>query len=475
MARSGPLRAALTTLGCRVNFSETDLLRGRFQAAGYRLVDFDEEADLYIVNTCTVTHVADRKSRQMLRRAVRRNPRALVVAVGCYADVAPETLRQIQGVDLVVGREEESLLVGRVSAALRARGMQTPASTDDRAAILSPASPARALIKVQDGCDNRCAYCIVCIARGPSRSRPAQKIMAEIQCMERLGHREIILTGVNLGVYRDARVGDLAGLARRILQETAIERIRFSSIEPQDFPVNLLDLWPEDRLCRHFHLPLQSGCDRTLARMGRHYRLEDYRALLEQIRRRVPDVGLTTDILVGFPGETEADFAESVAAVAALPLNGLHIFPFSKRPGTAAATMPDHVPPPLRRQRCEQMHQLARRLARSFRQTFVGKDLAVLWDGRRGQEWSGLSDNYLRVATTVEGSWLSQITRTRITGLDGAVLQGKIVDPTSGHRAAETVPWFGQKPQPPLPDRPRLPAEGDWSNRRFCCIMQQNR
>jgi threonylcarbamoyladenosine tRNA methylthiotransferase MtaB len=289
-----------------------------------------------------------------------------------------------------------------------------------------PAHPTRALIKVQDGCDNRCAYCLVTVARGPSRSRPAGEIVAEAVKAERAGQPEIILTGINLGVYKDAEVGDLAGLARTILDETNIPRIRFSSIEPQDFPLNLLDLWPNSRLCRHFHLPLQSGCDRTLTRMGRGYRIADFRALAEQIERRIPEVALTTDVLVGFPGETEADAADSLDTIAALPLSDLHIFPFSSRPGTAAAHMPNPVPPLVRRERCQKMHQLAHKMAQAFRKRFIAQELEVLWDGQNNSGWSGLSDNYLRVAAEKRGDWLGQITKTRILSLHETTLQGQI-------------------------------------------------
>ncbi|MGB9723346.1 MAG: tRNA (N(6)-L-threonylcarbamoyladenosine(37)-C(2))-methylthiotransferase MtaB [Chloroflexia bacterium] len=421
-----PLRAALATLGCRVNFSETDHLRGRLQAAGYVLVDFEEEADLYIVNTCTVTHVADRKSRQLLRRAARHNG-ALVVAVGCYADVAAPLLRRMEGVDLVLTREEEPFLESRLADLWRARGREVPAALPEAAPLL-PSSPARALIQVQDGCDNRCAYCIVRLARGPGRSRPAGEVLEEVRQVERAGYPEIILTGINLGAYRDPEVGNLAGLARRILEETGIRRIRFSSIEPQDFPLELLELFPEPRLCRHFHLPLQSGCDRTLERMGRRYRFSDFRALVEEIHRRIPEVGLTTDVIVGFPGEAEEDFAESLRAIATLPLSDLHIFPFSLRPGTEAAAMEGHLPPALIHRRCEEMHLLARRMARAFREAFIGRELVVLWDGRAGAGWSGLSDNYLRVSAATPGNWLARLTRTRITGSTDTALVGQIVD-----------------------------------------------
>ncbi len=438
MAERRPPRAALTTVGCRVNFSETDQLRGQLQAAGYLLVDFEQEADLYVVNTCTVTHVADRKSRQLLRRAARRNPGALVIAVGCYADVAPDVLREVQGVHLVVGREDEPRLAKRLAEVFPWVGGEHAVPACPEQGRLAPAHPTRALIKVQDGCDHRCAYCIVSTARGPSRSRPADQVLTEVRHVEQLGFREVIITGVNLGVYNDPQTGDLANLARRILQETGIARVRFSSIEPQDFPRGLLDLWPEGRLCRHFHLPLQSGCDRTLARMERQYRLADYQELLAEICRRVPDVGLTTDIVVGFPGETEQDFEQSLTAISTLPFSGLHIFPFSARPGTAAAVMPDHVPSSVRGERCKQMHYLARKMARSFRRRFLGRELAVLWDGRSGQGWSGLSDNYLRVVATGEGNYLGQITWSRIIGLDGLTLGGEVI--------AAPTPW--SRPEP---------------------------
>ncbi|MGC8874247.1 MAG: tRNA (N(6)-L-threonylcarbamoyladenosine(37)-C(2))-methylthiotransferase MtaB [Chloroflexia bacterium] len=422
-------RVALATLGCRVNFAETDHLRGILEAAGYRLVPFEADADVYIVNTCTVTHVADRKSRQLLRQAIRRNPRAVVVAAGCYADVAAPQLAQLEGVTLVLRKEDEPLLLSHLAAALEERGLWAPSTAIPGRPSFSPESRARALIKVQDGCDNRCTYCIVAIARGPARSRPMEEVLEEIRTAARAGYREIILTGINLGAYRDSGGARLDTLARRILEETRIERIRFSSIEPQDFPLGLLDLWPEPRLCRHFHLPLQSACDHVLARMGRRYRWEQYRTLAETILERVPDVALTTDLIAGFPGETEEEFRETLEAVASLPFSDLHIFPFSSRPGTPAASMPGQVPPAVRQQRCEALHALARDLAVRFRSRFIGRTLPVLWDGRRGTLWSGLTDNYLRVVAPASGDRLGQITPTLLTGLEGTLLRGEIVEP----------------------------------------------
>ncbi len=421
-------RVAVATLGCRVNFAETDHLRGMLEGAGYRLVPFDAEADVYIVNTCTVTHVADRKSRQLLRQAARRNPRAVVVAAGCYADVAAPLLSRLEGVDLVLRKEDEPMLLSYLAAALEGRGLRAPSEASPGRIAFSPASPARALIKVQDGCDNRCTYCIVAIARGPARSRPADEVLEEVRAAERAGYREIILTGINLGAYRDSGAR-LDWLARRILEETGIERIRFSSIEPQDFPLGLLELWPEPRLCRHFHLPLQSASDRVLARMGRRYRWADYRALVETILERVPGVALTTDLIAGFPGESEEDFQETLEAVASLPFSDLHIFPFSPRPGTPAADMPEQVPPHVRERRCEALHALARDLAVAFRSRFLGQTLSVLWDGRRGTLWSGLTDNYLRVVAPSDRDLLGRVTPTLLRDLEGTLLRGEIVVP----------------------------------------------
>lgn len=449
------LRAALETLGCRVNFSETDRLRGMLAAAGYQIVGFDEEADLYVVNTCTVTHVADRKSRQMLRRARRRNPRAVVAAVGCYADVAAPALRAIAGVDLVLDQHEEPSLLPRAAAMLQARGLEPP-PPGTGAPVMCPSAPSRVLIKVQDGCDNRCAYCVVRLARGPSRSRPADEILAEVRAAEQAGYPEIVLTGINLGAYHDERAGNLAGLARRILEETDIGRIRFSSIEPQDLPPELLDLWPEPRLCRHLHLPLQSGADRTLRRMGRPYRLDDFRSLVETIHRRVPDIGLTTDVIVGFPGETAEDHVASLTAIAALPLSDLHIFPFSSRPGTAAAALPDPVPAPVIRRRSVEMHHLAGQMAHRFRQRYVGQELPVLWDGPCAAGWTGLSDNYLRVVTHSQAHLLARVTSTRLLALEGDTLIGQPTDDTP----RPPCPRSGRAVQEPSRQGPRPAAEG---------------
>jgi threonylcarbamoyladenosine tRNA methylthiotransferase MtaB len=435
---------------------------------------------------------------------VRNNPDALVIAVGCYAEVAADPIRKIEGVDLVLGHNEAPHLLNRIAAALKDRQVVPPHPTRPVSGSYEPAHPARALIKVQDGCDNSCAYCLVTIARGPSRSLPANEILAQVRRAEQAGQPEIILTGINLGVFGDAEVGDLAGLTQVILEQTRIPRIRFSSIEPQNFPLKLLDLWPNPRLCRHFHLPLQSGCDRTLARMGRKYRLADFAALLEQIQQYIPEVALTTDVLVGFPGETEGDAERSLRSIATLPLSDLHVFPFSSRPGTAAARLPDPVPPPACQERCQQMHQLARKMARTYRKRFLGRELEVLWDGRSGVEWSGLSDNYLRVVAEKGGNWLGQITRTRILSLHETTLRGQIEDQVPPYEPAPSEHRFqaGGWPEgvPPAdkrqPSRSRsnsaLPSTlertacgyaagikddpfsgSNWSNHGFCCIMQE--
>jgi threonylcarbamoyladenosine tRNA methylthiotransferase MtaB len=429
MTTPRPPVIALTTLGCKVNQAETDVLSRRFAAAGFQLASFDAAADVYILNTCTVTHIADRKARQLLRQARRRNPQALVVATGCYATTDADALGAIRGLGLVVPNSQKAELVALVTERL-AETAAEPVAT----AAGVPAGRTRALVKVQDGCDNFCAYCIVPFARGKPVSMGLDQAVTQVAALASEGYQEAVLTGVHLGLWgrdlpahdMDSTGLDLAALVRAILRQTAIPRLRLSSIEPQDFTPGFLDLWPDRRLCRHLHLPLQSGCEATLRRMGRRYTAAGFAQMVGQVRAAIPGVAITTDMIAGLPGESEAEFAESLAFAKEQGFARIHVFKFSPRRGTRAATMPGQVPEQAKTARSQALSALSAAGSRAFREQFVGDNVDVLWEerlepGRAGNSgvWAGLTDNYIRVLMPSDEDLWNRVTSVRMVGLEG--------------------------------------------------------
>jgi len=434
---------ALTTLGCKVNQSETEALARRFLAAGHHLTAFDAAADVYVINTCTVTHVADHKSRQFIRRAAAR-PGALVVVTGCYAATAAAEIAAIPGVGLVVGQADKERLVELVEGLRGHAQGPTPSS-----ATAVPAARTRAFIKVQDGCDSFCTYCIVPFARGAPRSVPLAEVLAQVQERVAAGCVEVVLTGVHLGLYGQETPLGLRQLVTAVLAETPIRRLRLSSIEPQDLLglgeedlAAFFDLWQERRLCRHLHLPLQSGCSATLQRMGRRYTAADYARLVAAARQAIPDLAVTTDVIVGFPGESDAEFQASYDFAAALGCAKIHVFRFSPRQGTAAARM-EPVSARTMKERSAAMLALSEKGAAAFRRAFLGRTMEVLWEekvrskrqGAGGQVeappaaynvWTGLTDNYLRVyaasaADLTNRLWPARLLAPHADGLWGEV------------------------------------------------------
>ena len=417
------MRVYLTSLGCKLNQSEIETLARRFARAGHQPVSRPELADLCVVNSCTVTHVAARKSRQLIRRLHRTNPRAPIVVTGCYAEMSPATVKGIEGVELVVGNDRKGQLVGEL---LGAKGREP--GNGDRG--LATGDRTRAFVKIQDGCNNRCTYCIVTLARGQEWSRPMEEVLSEVHDRVAAGYKEVVLTGVNIGAYGRDRGTDLGQLVRIILDETDLPRLRLSSLEPWEVNAELLALWEDGRLGRHLHLPLQSGCDETLRRMGRRYTAAQYATLIERARIAIPGLAVTTDLIVGFPGETEAEFAQSRAFTEQMVFARLHVFPYSPRPGTPAARFPDQVPPLVKKRWAQCLRAIGEEASRSFRRRFVGQILSVLWEGMRdGTEVaSGLTDNYLRVYTTGEEELINTITPVRLTCLHADGLGGQIED-----------------------------------------------
>jgi len=441
------MKIYLETLGCRLNTSEMETLGRQLVEAGHAVVDGVEQADVCVLNTCAVTGEAARKSRQLARRLARSNPAARLAVTGCYATLAPEAVAGLPNVELVVGNQRKELLADLLQPwAAELDGEQWRRLTPD--APLHRPERTRAFVKVQDGCNNQCTFCIVTVARGPERSRLMSEIVAEVQRLRAEGFQEAVLTGVHLGGYGSeepaglptlstvGKVAPLYALVAALLEQTDLPRLRLSSLEPWDIEPAFFDLWPQSqgRLCPHLHLPLQAGCDRTLKRMARRTRTASFRALVQAARAAIPDLTLSTDMIAGFPGESAADFEDSLRFVEEMAFAHIHVFPYSAREGTAAASFGGQIPVEERRRRVAALEAVARRSAEAVRRGLLGQTRPVLWEtlersaNGAGPLWSGLTDNYLRVhAIAPPGLDLeNRITPARLAALDGEVLWGQL-------------------------------------------------
>ena len=413
-------RVILDTLGCKLNQAETESLAGRFLSAGHQLAPSLEEADIYVLNTCTVTHIADRKARHSLRLAHRRNPKAFIIAIGCYAQRSPGEIKKLGVANLVLGNESKEHLVEVVEAELGEKGKR-----EDYFKV-PPSTRTRTLVKIQDGCDDFCSFCIVPYVRGREQSQLPGQVLREVKSRVAAGYKEVVLTGTKVGSYKQD--GGLPGLIERILRETGVERLRLSSLQPRELPPGLLGLWKDPRLCRHLHIPLQSGSDTVLQRMRRRYSLSDYERAVSLVRAIIPEVAITTDIIVGFPGESEEDFEESYRFCEQMGFANIHVFPYSPRSGTLAARMPQ-IKEGVKKERVERMLELAQGSAQRFRARFLGRTMPVLWE-RKTKEglWSGLTDNYLRVFTTSNEPLTNCLVPTRLMAEYERGLFGEIVE-----------------------------------------------
>ncbi len=429
----------LDSLGCRLNQSEVETLTRQCAVAGHAIVGDPIQADVCILNTCAVTAGAERKSRRRIRALARANPGARIAVVGCYATLTPEKCAQLPGVAWIIlnaEKEQTVKIVEPVHSITPAAQSPIPNPQFPNPQFPNPQFPnpqlrTRAFIKVQDGCDNHCTYCIVRSLRGPSRSRPVADVVAEVQMLvEEAGCQEAVLTGVNLGSYgRDlGETNGLHALIVALLAHTDLPRLRLSSLEPWDLDEGFFGLWENPRLCRQFHLPLQSGCDATLRRMGRPISTGQFARLVEAARAAIPDLAVTSDIIVGFPGEDEAAFRASYDFVAGIEFARLHVFPYSMRPGTAAAHLPNQVPRAVRRTRAHAMRDLGHEQASRFRRRFVGREMRVLWEHCRSDgSWPGLTDNYLRVVTETECDLHNRLTDTRLLASQNGHLVGEVI------------------------------------------------
>ncbi len=432
------MRVYLGSIGCRLNQSEIETMARRLLAAGHEIVAEADDADRVVINTCAVTAEAARDARKLTRRIHRRNPDARIFLTGCYATIAAGELAALGGVERVVVNADKDSVVEAIDPGLAGAPPVFDREPILREYLFGHTGNTRAFVKVQDGCDNRCTFCVTTVARGEGRSRPPRDVIAEVAALARAGYREAVLTGVHLGSHGHD-LGNRAGLrdlVAAVLERTDIARLRLSSLEPWDVAPGFFDLWRDPRLLPHLHLPLQAGCDRTLRRMARNTTCDRFRELAAAARERIRDVNLTTDVIVGFPGETDDDFEESLAYVGELAFGRLHVFSYSQRPGTVAAGLPDQVASDVKRERARRMIDLGRELARRFHESRVGTEVSVLWetsaptdngvDDKGVKSWAGYTDNYIRVAAPSDDDLFNRVRRVRLVDADAEGCRGRI-------------------------------------------------
>lgn len=426
-------RAALHTLGCRLNQSETQLLRDKLVAAGYEVVPFGMQADLGIINTCTVTREADAKSRKAVRKFIRQNPDAFTAVIGCYGQTGHASLSEVKGVDLVVGTEEKLNVLHYASSGKPANTIviRDGIGRDDFTIEAQPATTAlhRPNLKVQDGCDFMCSFCIIPFARGRARSRVMDDLLAEARMRVDEGARELVLTGVNIGTY-DWGGNSVVDIVDGLAAIAGLDRIRISSIEPTTVPEGILRQMaePNHPLVPHLHLPLQAGSNEVLARMKRKYTREEYADFVRHAQSMVPDLCVGTDVMVGMPGETEADFAETCGLISDLSLAYAHVFKFSERPGTAAQRMDGHVEPGEKDSRGARLRRLSAECQTKYMERFLGREVLVLFEETHDGVWTGYTPHYMRVAVESGRELSNELVPVRMDRIAGDHMIGTLAD-----------------------------------------------
>jgi threonylcarbamoyladenosine tRNA methylthiotransferase MtaB len=417
------MKITLDTLGCKLNQAETELLARTFKEAGHTIVASIDDADIYVLNTCTVTRTADAKSRQLLRKVHRRNPDVIIIATGCYAQRASETLNRIEGIKFIVSNDDKLDLpaILEKNGLLRESEITIPRNLSEEIGE----SKTRSFIRIQDGCSNFCSYCIVPFVRGGEKSVPAEDVLNQIKKQVSGDIKEIVLTGTEIGSYY-SEGSKLRELLVRILSESDIKRLRLSSLQPFEITPGLLDLWSNDRLCPHFHISLQSGSDSVLSRMNRKYDIDLFRKAISLIRSRLPDAAITTDIITGFPGETVEEYQASLDMCREMGFARIHVFPFSRRPGTIAATMSGQVHDSVKTHRKRILGIVSKECAESYRQRFTGRTMDVLWETQASGVWSGYTGNYLRTYTRSKSDLTNKINRVTLEKLYRDGIWGKL-------------------------------------------------
>ncbi len=426
-------KIAFYTLGCKVNQYETEVMTEKFIEAGYALVDFSEAADVYVINTCSVTAVADRKSRSAINRAHKANPNALIAVTGCYSQVSHKDIEKIGFVDIIIGNNEKKDIVkivenfGSAPVTQVSDIMECRSYTELKSS--SHLGKTRAFMKIEDGCDNYCSYCIIPYARGHVRSRSINDILSEARTLADAGYSEIVLTGIHLTSYgRDLKNADLCDVLLKLHEIDGISRIRLGSLELTD----VFDKIAENsdklpKLCPHFHISLQSGCDNTLKAMRRRYTCDNYLDAVQKLKEKWKNAAITTDIMVGFPGESEEDFKDSMEFAKKIGFAKMHVFPYSRRPGTVAAAMENQIPQQTKKIRAAEMQKVADCCEDSFLKSQCGKTLSVLFEQCSGGICRGHSENYMLVEVAGNDDLLKKIADVSITGAQDGVLIGEVL------------------------------------------------
>ena len=432
-------RASLHTVGCRLNQAETALLTARLRQNGYELVEFGQPTDLLILNTCSVTENAEKDCRYLVRRTLRHSPHAFIAVTGCYAQIGADALGGVDGIDLIVGSQykmELPKLLPKPTGLLKQQSPQLLHTRSiDRDDFVLPGvaeyESCRANLKIQDGCNFMCSFCIIPFARGRERSRQLDDVLREAEALAAKGHRELVLTGVNIGQYQHQE-HTLLDLIEKLEAVTGIERIRISSIEPTTIPEALLEyMATSDKLCAYLHVPLQSGDDSILQAMHRRYTVNEYVSFIEKAVSQVPDLGLGTDLMVGFPGEGDREFNNTVAAVSDLPFSYFHVFSYSTRPGTPAARMEDHVASSIIAARSRTLSELSRAKRLAFYQKYIGRRVNVLFEeASKNGLCTGLTSNYIRTAVTSSHDLTNVLSDVDVTGTMDGLAVGHLAQPS---------------------------------------------
>lgn len=433
-------KVAFYTLGCKVNQYETEAVTGIFEKNGYTVVEFDHKADVYVINTCTVTNMSDRKSRQIIRRAKSSNPDSIVVVMGCYAQTASEEVSHIPGVNLVMGTKDRNQILehiqqleGSREKKLNVVGNIMTVREFEEMDLSTYKERTRAFLKIQEGCSQYCAYCIIPYARGPIRSRKPEDVLKEVERLAEAGFLEIVLTGIHIASYgRDLGDIDLVAILQKIHEIEGIRRIRIGSIEPNTITPRFLEAVASlDKLCPHFHISLQSGCDATLRRMNRKYTAEEYKNGVKMLREICPEVAITTDVMVGFPGETEEEFEQTVEFLKEIDFAQMHVFKYSPRKGTPAAQYKDQVAPEEKERRSSILVSMAKENILRFNRRYLGNIMTVLIEQPiKGMEGyvEGLTTNYIRVVLPGEASLQGQLVHVKMEKAEEEYVIGSIVE-----------------------------------------------
>ena len=430
-------KVAFYTLGCKVNQYETEAMLELFEKEGYEKAETEDYADVYVINTCTVTHMSDRKSRQYIRRMKKKNPDAIIAVVGCYSQVSPEEILSIDEVNLVMGTNDRKKIVEEVKKIDASRKVSTvddimKVKAFEEIEINKTNGKTRAFMKIQDGCDRYCSYCIIPYARGRVRSRDLESIVKEVENLAANGYKEVVLTGIHVASYgKDIKETDikLLDVIKQINDIEGIERIRLSSVEPILFTDEFVEaVSAMDKVCPHYHLSLQSGCDETLKRMKRRYTTEEYKTIVDRLRAAIPNVSITTDVIVGFPGETNEEFDKTYEFLKDIELTHMHVFKYSPRKGTPAATMENQVDPSTKHDRSEKLLQLNEENFNKFGQKMLDKEFNVLFEQKVGDnKYEGLTENYVKVIVESDNDISEQILKVKIKDVKNEFLEGILV------------------------------------------------